>query len=261
MTIHSAFRHACLLGLVMAFGLPVHADHSELNPNAMDVKPGDTVKVSRIPGTIYLRTQNDPDDLIWDRLPLYRIELMPAPPVHTSVILRMDPTANTPKHLYFQVARSDERFYVRLRWKDATENRATAVDRFRDGAAVQYALKGSDTSLMMGTGPDNAVNIWYWRADEEQAENLAAGGFGSTTRLTEQPVSGASAYIREAIAQDSEWHVVMSRPLKVDGEHQVDLEREAVPVMFALWQGDTAQRDGDKRISQNWIMLDTTTAP
>ncbi|MBR9828870.1 MAG: dimethylsulfide dehydrogenase [Oceanospirillales bacterium] len=252
MIFNASFHHAVLLGLAIAVSNTAHAD------NATDIKPGDTVKVSTVPGTIYLRTQNDPDDLLWDRLPLYRIELMPAPPVHTSVILRMDPTATTPKHLYFQVARSDERFYMRLRWKDATENRATTVDQFRDGAAVQYALKGAETSFMMGTGPDNPVNIWYWRADRDDAESLAAGGFGSTTHLPEQTVSGASAYIREEIAQDSEWHVVMSRPLKVEGEHQVDLNRAAVPVIFALWQGADEQRDGDKRISQNWIMLDNS---
>lgn len=250
---------AVLKGLLLSGGLAAamlaHADHSEMNPNVIEVAAGDSVKVARLPDNIYLRVQNDPDDLIWERIPMYRTGLLSAPPVHPSVMLRFDGSAE-PKHLYFQVARSSERFYIRLRWKDSSEDRATTVDKFRDGVAVQYAIKGPETSYMMGAGEDYPVNIWYWRADQDQVENLAAGGFGSTTRLEQQNVSGASAYLPEAIRQDSEWHVVMSRPLKAEGLHQVDLMRDAIPVVFALWQGDKNQRDGDKRITHNWITLD-----
>ena len=259
MRVNLSIYRAVLLGLALTAGGIAQADHSELNPNVTDVSPGDTVKVSRIPGTIYLRTQNDPDDLIWDRLPVYRTDLYSAPPVHASVILRFDQnTALEPKHLYFQVARSDDRFYIRLRWKDATDDSATTVDRFRDGVAVQYAINGPDTSFMMGSGPDNPVNIWYWQSDKAQVDNLAAGGYGSTTRLPEQSVAGASSYITDAIVQDNQWHVVMSRPLKIEGEHQVDLSRDSIPVVFALWEGSQDQRDGDKRVSANWIMLDNS---
>lgn len=254
--ITSIYR-AMLLGLAMTTAGAALADHSEMNPNVIEVKPGDAVKVGRIPGTIYLRSQNDPDDLIWDRLPMYRVGLYAAPPVHQSVRLRFEAdTAFEAKHMYFQVARSAERFYLRLRWKDATENRSTTVDDFRDGVAVQFALEGADTSYMMGSGPDKPVNIWYWRADQEQIENLAAGGYGSTTRLPEQAIDGASAWVAEEIQQDSEWHVVMSRPLKVKGEHQVDLERKQIPMVFAVWEGDHNQRDGDKRVTPNWILLE-----
>src|SRR5690606_8096084 len=109
-------------------------------PNIQQVKPGDTVKVTHIPGKIYLRSQNDPDDLIWDRVPIYSTNLLPAPPVHQSVNLRFAEGATRGKHIYFQVARTDERFYIRLRWKDNSEDRSSSVDDFRDGIAVQYAL-------------------------------------------------------------------------------------------------------------------------
>ena len=154
--------------------------------------------MERLPEQIYLRSQNDPDDLIWDRIPVYRTHVFPAPPVHQSVGLRFDDGAMRGKHLYFQVARTSERFYVRLHWKDPTENRTSTVDAFSDGVAVQYALNGADTSYMMGSGPEKPVNIWYWRADLASVENLAAGGFGSTTTLPEQSVSSASAYVASA---------------------------------------------------------------
>lgn len=242
----------------------VLADHDERNPNVTEINPGDTVKVSRIPGSIYLRTQDDPDDLIWDRLPTYRTTLLPAPPVHQSVRLRFKNEVEEGKHLYFQVARSDERFYVRLHWKDDSEDRGTTVDDFRDGVAVQYAINDVDTSYMMGSGPDNPVNIWYWRADKERVDNLAAGGFGSTTTLPEQNVTGASAYVPDEIAQDNQWHVVMSRPFDVENaegsEHNVNFDRSRVPMGFAVWQGSDEERDGNKRVTHTWILLDTGSA-
>lgn len=232
------------------------AEPDELNPNITQIKPGDVVKASKIPGTIYLRSQNDPDDLIWDRLPMYSTYLQVAPPVHQSAKLRFDDGATRGKQLYFQVARSDERMYVRLRWKDASQDTGTTVDGFRDGVAVQFALKGADTSYMMGTGPEQPVNIWYWRADNHPVENLAAGGYGSTTLLPEQSVTGDGAYVTQRQDKDNAWHVVMSRPLKAKDEFDVNFERETVPMGFALWQGSDEERDGNKRITHTWILLE-----
>ncbi len=256
MTMRFTLRSTLALALAFAASAAL-AEHDEVNPNTAEIKPGDTVKVSRLPDRIYLRSQNDPDDLIWGRIPVYRTHLFPAPPVHPSVALRFNDGAMRGKHLYFQVARTSERFYVRLHWKDDTENRSNTVDAFSDGAAIQFALNGADTSYMMGSGPEKPVNIWYWRADENQIQNLAAGGFGSTTHLPEQDVAGDSLYVSERIAHDNEWQVVMSRPLQATGEHNVNLESGVIPVSFAVWQGSDNERDGNKRITHTWIMLDT----
>lgn len=234
------------------------AEHDEVNPNILEVKPGDTVKVSRIPDNIFLRTQNDPNDIIWNRIPTYRSHLLAAPPVHQSVNLRFAEGATQGKHIYFQVARTSDRLYVRLRWKDTTENRTTTVDEFTDGVAVQYALKDEDTSYMMGTGADQPVNIWYWKADQDQVENLAAGGFGSTTLLEQQTVTGASDYVKRQVALDNEWNVVMSRPYKTSDKYDVNFERDTVPMAFAVWQGNDKERDGNKRVTHTWILLDAS---
>ncbi len=244
---------ACLLA-----SASVVADHSDRNPNVTEVEPWDTVKVSRIPGNIYLRTQDDPDDLIWDRLPEYRTALLPAPPVHQSVALRFEEGSTRTKHMYFQLARSADRLYIRLRWKDPTENRDTTVDEYRDGVAVQFALNDTDTSYMMGSGHENPVNMWYWRADKEQVDSLAAGGYGSTTTLPVQNVSGASAYFTDPVPADREWQVVMSRPFKSDGEYDVNFDRDTVPMGFAVWQGSENERDGNKRVTHTWILLDAS---
>ena len=256
MTQHFILRSS--LAVALAFGATAAwAEHPEANPNVLEVKPGDSVEVVRLPEQIYLRSQNDPDDVIWDRVPMYRTYLLPAPPVHPSVRLRFDEGASRGKHLYFQTARTSERFYMRLRWKDATEDRANKVDAFGDGVAVQYAGNGPDTSYMMGSGVERPVNIWYWRADQPGVENLVAGGFGSTTTLDEQTVSGDARYVSERIHQDSEWQVVMSRPLEPANEHEISFANAEVPVSFAVWQGSDNERDGNKRVTHTWILLDT----
>jgi DMSO reductase family type II enzyme heme b subunit len=230
------------------------------DPTVEDIDAGETIPASRIPDNIYLRDANSPDDIIWNRIPAYRTFVTAAPPVHPSTALRFDPKQG--QHLYFQVARTAERFYVRMLWHDDSQNQNTrnTVDEFVDAAAIQFALNGDDTNYMMGSGPEKPVNIWYWRADREAVQNLAAGGFGSTTTLPQQPVTGKAAF-RLLENRDTEWHLVMSRKIDSEGEYHVGLKQGLVPVAFALWQGAEGQRDGNKRVSHNWILVDVAPPP
>lgn len=222
--------------------------------NVKLIEAYDSVKVSTIPDGIYLRSTNDPDDIIWERIPEYRVAMNPAPSVHESVDLRVNYDAETTQ-LYMTLAKTTERFYVRLRWVDETRDTETSLDRFRDGAAVQFSLGDEDTSYLMGDGPERAVNIWYWRSDDNSVQNLAAGGPGSTTMLSEQPVTGDAMYINND-GDPNEWVVVMSRPIAAVGEYTASLDRGSVPMAFAVWQGAEGERDGLKTVSDGWILLD-----
>lgn len=230
------------------------ATQSEPDPTIKEVFTGETVKVSRLPENIYLRDPNDPDDIIWDRIPTYRIAVNAAPPVHSSTLLRFNPAQNG--QVYFQLARTADRFYVRMRWKDATDNSAKTVDAFSDSAAIQFALKGENTSYMMGTGPDMPVNIWFWTASDTEVQNLAAGGFGSTTHLPEQTVTGKATYKVDKNPQNNQRRLVMSREIKTKGKHQIALKKGVVPIAFALWQGEDEQRDGNKVVTLGWVLMD-----
>lgn len=248
-------RHLCT-GLLLALSSSwAMAEQTEAapSPTIVEVAVGDTIKVSRLPEGIYLRDINDPDDTVWGRIPAYRIKLDAAPPVHASTELRYDPNAGG--HVNFQLARTSERFYVRMHWADPSENRNESVSEFSDGAAIQFALHGQDTNFMMGTDADQPVNIWYWRANQDAIQNLAAGGYGSTTLLPEQPVSGQAAYFSSKSHEHKRWQVVMSRPLEANGKHQVELDTGTVPVSFAVWQGEDEQRDGNKRVTLGWLMV------
>lgn len=258
MTRHALIRKTTTLGAWLALAISPLALAQpaayEPDPTVMEVFTGSEISVSRLPDNVYLRDVNDPDDIVWDRIPAYRITLNAAPPVHASTQLRYDPAQNG--HVYFQLARTSERFYVRLRWPDSTQNLENTVDTFTDGAAIQFALDGQDTNFMMGTSHEKPVNIWYWRADRHEIENLAAGGFGSTTFLPDQVVTGKASHHVSDDGSNPYWHLVMSRELDVSGDHQIGLQSGNIPISFALWQGESGQRDGNKLVNMGWIMVD-----
>ena len=244
---------AAALSVTVAAGGAMAEGDTIVEANVKQVSAGDAVPVAKIPSGVYLRTVNDPDDTIWERLPEYRIRLEPAPPLHPSVELRMK-EGDEGKDVYVTLARTEDRFYLRMRWRDDTIDVKTLSNRFRDGAAVQFSLGDDETSYLMGDGPDAPVNIWYWRSDRGDVQSLAAGGPGSTTTLDDQPVTGASAYIRRSAEAGGQWVVVMSREISAKGKYQVSLDRGEVPMAFALWQGSEGQRDGWKIVSDGWIM-------
>jgi DMSO reductase family type II enzyme heme b subunit len=214
------------------------------------VAPGETLAVAADAAGKSVGRYDSPDSPGWSRTPEYRIDLQPAPPVHPSVALRL-PAEPRGAPLFFRVARDDERLWLRLRWHDATRNDESAFERFPDSAAVQFALQDAGkTSYLMGT-PEAPVNIWHWKASTDRAENLAAGGFGTLTRLPRQDVAAASEYTN---GESREWAVVFSRALEAVGEYDATFGLETiVPIAFAIWQGADGQRDGDKLASTGWL--------
>ena len=232
----------------------VHAD----KPVVIDDTP---VKALAIGGSMLALhstvSMDDPENPAWRDAQEYRMELGLAPPVHQSINLRYDPSLPA-LPVYLRAASDGKNLYLRMRWADSSENRSTGRTDFADAAAVQFDLQpaadggASSTSFMMGA-PGGPVNIWYWKAGQENPQNLAAGGFGNTTRLD----SGA-LMVSEAYREQGEWVVVFSRPLAQPGEHMIQLDQSPANVAFALWQGEQRQRDGLKHVSMGWVSLQTT---
>ncbi|GEM_PF-2025509 len=192
----------------------------------------------------------DPASDAWRAVERYEIELVLAPAVHPSIALRRD-GQNESHALEIQAVHNSEDLFLRLRWPDSTQNAATSRSEFADAVAVQFALKGgSSTTFMMGT-PDQPVNIWYWKAGSGKPQNLAAGGFGSTTAINQSELSVTASY------SEGFWQTVFRRPLASSGEHQVPLNDSAT-FALALWQGDARQRDGLKYVTMGWLELALT---
>lgn len=147
---------SCLAAAVVSTVFACAAPRAKNLGDVKLVEPGGAVAVSQVPDGLYLRSVNDPSDDIWRRLPEYRAHLSLAPPVHRSVQIRYED--NDPgQDVVFQLARTSDRLYVRMRWNDASRDIETKRDAFRDGAAVEFSDGSEQTSYIMGSDDQNAV--------------------------------------------------------------------------------------------------------
>lgn len=91
-------------------------------------------------------------------------------------------------------------------------------------------------------------------------EDMVAGGFGTLTSqaAAEQNVGGFGDWA------DGRWRVIFVRDLTpTDAQDATFVAEQVYPVAFALWDGNNAERDGQKSTSQ-WISLQlaaSVTAP
>ncbi len=83
------------------------------------------------------------------------------------------------------------------------------------------------------------------------ADNLLAGSFGTLTPAEDQIVQGKGEW------QDGRWLVVFARDLTTDGEYAQFAEGGSTNVAFAVWDGDSDERDGMKSVSQ-FLTLDVS---
>jgi mono/diheme cytochrome c family protein len=89
------------------------------------------------------------------------------------------------------------------------------------------------------------VALWFWRADGV-VETLAAEGLGTITAQTPEGLQARGEW------KDGIWRVVFARTLGAASEHTVSLapsQLGLVPASFAVWNGEAAERNGQKRLS------------
>lgn len=178
----------------------------------------------------------------------------------------------------------EDRMYVMLEWTDRTADwLSNQYESFSDAAAIQFPAGGGTEvpSICMGQA-DQAVNIWQWRADLQEArpdpneggyvdtypseedlyftaraagnpmaqatpdavQNLLAGGFGTLEATGESDLQGHAVY------KDSRWMVVISRDLVAGGDLEPDFDDTApIDVALAVWDGSEGERNGVKSVS------------
>jgi complex iron-sulfur molybdoenzyme family reductase subunit gamma len=148
---------------------------------------------------------------------------------------------------------SQKTIALHLEWTDDKPAKERAVGGFADSAAVQWPVRyGPGAALpYIGMGHSGApVGLWFWRADGS-VETLAAAGFGT---LTVQVPDGVKA---KGVWKDGTWRVVYTRALAAMDKNRVSItpaKLGLVPVAFATWSGDAAERNGLKRLSA-WQVL------
>lgn len=179
----------------------------------------------------------------------------------------------------------EERLYVMLEWSDRTPDETSdRYEAFSDAAAIQFpAEAGSEVPAICMGQADQAVNIWQWRADQQQpppdlpdngyvdsypstddlyfpareagnplsqdddrvaVHSLVAGGFGTLEIADQGGLEGNAVY------KDGRWMVVFSRALESAHEMQPSFDGGGpVDVAFGIWDGSKGERDGLKSVS------------
>lgn len=139
-----------------------------------------------------------------------------------------------------------------LEWADPTQNVDFLNGNSPDGASVLFPLKGDAPLATMGN-EGQPVNAWFWRADLEAAENLAASGLGTVEAASDGQV------VAKAKWEAGTWRVVLARPLATGGQSEQAIQLEAgksVKVAFAVWDGGLGERAGLKSFSKAWLDLE-----
>jgi dimethylsulfide dehydrogenase subunit gamma/complex iron-sulfur molybdoenzyme family reductase subunit gamma len=141
---------------------------------------------------------------------------------------------------------------IRLEWSDPVADSRKTQDRFADGIAIQFPRDGkTDTTPYMG-GAGRTVNIWYWNAAKDEAQNLWADGFGTLARLPTQDVKASGRHA------DGKWRVAFFRAYRSAEPRAVKLPATPAgkqPLALAIWDGANEERDGFKAVTLNWQSL------
>lgn len=189
----------------------------------------------------------DPDHPAWDAAPASVIKLETAFPGHPSIV-----GTAVAQGAEIRALATSAGLAIRLEWSDPAADDRKTQHRFADGAAIQFPRDGKpDTTPYMG-GAGRHVNIWYWNAAQNEAENLWADGFGTLTRMPTQDVKARGRHA------DGKWRVVFFRAWRSSEPKAVKLRAApggSQPLAFAIWDGANDERDGFKAVTMQWQSL------
>jgi complex iron-sulfur molybdoenzyme family reductase subunit gamma len=207
-----------------------------LGPAMVSARPANQIPVEDVSAE---EEPQAPDSEAWDTVPAVTVPLASAP---SGVPNASDTSV---ERMNVQSARTDDRFYLRLSWPDATADRnVTGPREFRDAVAVQLPVNTSARPPISMGSTRNMVNVWYWRAGGE-TEELLAGGPGTTTEYETDAVAVSADH------DDGRWTVVLSRSITSDAPNRTSLAVDHdVDVAFAVWNGSQMERSGRKSVSE-----------
>ncbi|WP_458207804.1 ethylbenzene dehydrogenase-related protein [Haladaptatus sp. NG-SE-30] len=204
-------------------------------PTLIQGRPANQIPVEKVQGD----SLSNPTADNWDEVPQVTVPLSNAP---SSV-----PNANDTSvdEMQVQAARTDAKLYLRLTWKDGTNDSDTlGPRRFADAAAVQFPVNTSERPAISMGSTRNQVNVWYWGANVGTQE-LFAGGPSTTTSFDNTSVETAKTY------QNGSWTLVLERDLRTNQVNRTEFTtRENVDVAFGVWNGSNMERSGRKGVSE-----------
>lgn len=150
-----------------------------------------------------------------------------------------------------QAAHNGKDIFFRLSWRDDTKNDSYGDGSvFPDAAAVVFPMNGK-APLENDGSPDAPVNLWFWRANKEDAgENLIARGLATEEPTKSNGISTKSRW------EDGSWELVVSRSIKASSRETAPIST-AKPnsVGFAVWEGGSQERGSLHAHSRQWQEL------
>lgn len=151
-----------------------------------------------------------------------------------------------------------QRLAFRLEWADPSENRELVeTTAFPDAAAVLLPVAKGAPVVTMGA-PGQAVNAWYWRADENGAgRQVVAEGIGTSRTVDVDLVKG------QGLWKEGRWRLVIARALRVETAEPVAqlAAGQSTGFAVAVWEGGNGERAGIKAFSGEWRELALAAAP
>ncbi len=197
-----------------------------------------------------------PEAAIWRKAPSERIDLIGTPVALQPSPFIVNTWRNKPvgkiTSLNFSALHNGEVLALRLSWADPhLDVGLRDNDRFPDGAAVMFPLKGDAPLFSMGS-PEQPVNAWHWRADRPTAaRNNIAMGLGSSR------VTGNAAKEITTVAdyKNGHWQVIFLRKLMSTGSASSAVQFASGAtnkIAFAVWEGSNGERGGLKAFSPQW---------
>ncbi len=153
-----------------------------------------------------------------------------------------------------QAAHNGEALAFRLEWALAAPHVSHGDNTaWPDGAGIAFPVTPGAALVTMGA-PENPVNAWFWRADNNGVgRHVVAEGISSTETLDLEQVRANGEY------RDGKWVVSIVRALQVESERAVVQLTPGTHTGFgvAIWDGGNSERGGVKAFSGAvWLDLE-----
>ncbi len=232
-----------------------------LRDNSNPVTIGETViRALRVDGAL----PDDPNDPRWDEAPAITFPFAPNVIKGERLYYSLNDTV-TVRALYnvddiaLRLDIDDRSFSV----PGATEEVPYRDDQFTptpDAAAIQFPIEipvTSERPWFRHGDPGHGVNMWYWRAPNQEAGNPQQVALMDATGPDEPPthrpeigdLAGSGAW------ENGMWRIVFTRPLETEDGRDLQFEvGRYIPVAFANWDGWAGQQ-GSRHSMTSWYWL------
>lgn len=228
---------------------------------------GTLLKAARVEGV-----PSTPGDSRWNGVPSLGLALA------GQVIARPRWQNFSIDYVEVQALYDEKRIALRVLWNDPTRNteHSAKVEKeisqgkgnypeidpsqpppgpLRDSLALQFPDKipdGPEKPHFFLGDPSHPVNLWLWRSDQGQAEEVTAAGFKSPWKPHEaqsQLVKSSAAY------SDGQWRLVLTRDLDTGkGEDSRFAAGRMIPFSVLAWDGGNGEA-GRRQSLSSWAFL------